>query len=148
MKKACLLTYKSQSVGLGNFKRAKNIKKILEKKIKIFLIEIKNIRDLENYNSYLYKKIFLIEPKFLILDINNKIFNDKIKKNLSILKKNFYLLGIDTDKINFDYFNFNWISSLAIDKKKLLNTKESKYCYGPKSILIKKNRRNFKKKKK
>lgn len=147
MKKACLLTYKSQSVGLGNFKRSIHIKNILKKKIKIFLFEIKNISDLENYNSELYKRIFFIEPKFLILDINNKIFNHKIKKNLSILKKNFYLLGIDTDKINFNYFNFNWISSLAINKKKFLFHNESEYCYGPRSILIKKNIRNFKKKK-
>jgi len=141
------LTLKNKVVGLGNYKRSKHFQNIIQNSFKTKLYNIKNIKKLENIKSGIFKILFLINPKIIIVDINNKVFNKKIKKNFLKIKKHFFLIGIDTDYKNLHLFNFNWLPTLKINKSILKKINKNKLFYGPKSILVKKStRQNFKKK--
>lgn len=147
MNKILFLTFKNKSVGLGNYKRTIHFKNIVKNEFKTKIYSIEKIKYLEDFQSICFKKIFKFKPSILIIDINNKLYNKKIKKNIKKLTNTFFTIGIDTHFKNLMYFSYNWIASLDIDRKKVNKRKKFNFFYGPKSIIIDKNNITYQKKK-
>jgi hypothetical protein len=141
MIRVCIITFKGKEVGLGNYKRANYVRQILLKKYNIKLFVLEKLTDLDQGNI-VFDKISLFKPKVIIFDINEKLIDKKIRKIIKIYKENYYLIGIDPGKSNIHLFNYNWISSLKLEKSAVYKSNNKIICSGPNSILI-----NFKKKK-
>jgi spore coat polysaccharide biosynthesis predicted glycosyltransferase SpsG len=146
MIKICIITFKSKEVGLGNYKRSNYLRQILLKKYITKLVVLKNIIDLDQENTA-FDKIVLFKPKVIIFDINEKLIDKKIRKIIKIYKKNYYLIGIDPGKKNIHLFNYNWISSLKLEKSPVYKSNNKIIYSGPSSILINFEKKKIKKKK-